>query len=163
MKTSHRLVVGLLTVAGLTLAAGCLNDDEPPREPALLEPSLGKDANTGSLTIRFQYPQRTAVYAEGARHYLQVSTADRAVVVRRDEGTEQGPGAGYTDSMRLAPGDYTVQTFQRGCDFTQGTDCEETFEPAEDWCSTPVTIEPDATVRVTIKLRLPQGCDVAVS
>lgn len=135
-----RLTTALLIVVNLTLSAGCSNDNETPREPALLKPSLGKEAKTGSLTVRFQSSQITSVYAEGARHYLQISTTDGAVVVRRDEVTEQGPGAGYTDSVRLAPGEYKVQTFRRGCDYTQGADCEETFGPAEDWCNTSIAI-----------------------
>ncbi len=162
---STRLTAGLLTVA--TLTAGCLTDgDEPPQEPALSEPSVGKDAETGVLKVRFQYSPRTSVYAEGARHYLQISATDGAVVVRRDEGTEQGPGAGYTDSVRLAAGDYTLQTFQRGCDYTDtegGDYCEQTLGRAEGWCSTPVSIEPGMDANVIISVRLPEKCEVEVS
>lgn len=176
-RSATRLAALLLSLAGLSVNAGCSNDDEPPPEPALVEPNddepppapalveptLAEDVKTGSLAVQFRYTDGTSVYAEGARHYLEVSTSDGAVVVRRDEGTEQGPGAGYTDSVRLAPGEYEVQSFQRECDFTEGGDCRETFKSAKDQCSTPVEIEPGAKVRVIIRLRLPGECDVAVS
>lgn len=145
---------------GVTPADGA--QDGGPSGPSLVEPVL-KDPHgaLGSLVVRFKYVERTSVYAEGARHYLEVLSQSNGVVMRRDEGTEQGPGAGYVDSVRLPPGQYTVQTYQRGCDYQHGN-CEDTYPPRTDQCSTPVSVAPRARTTVIIKMRLPHPCSVNV-
>ena len=143
-------------------AASCSTSADDA-EPVLLEPTTAEDSPTGSLEVRFTYGERTSMYAEGARHYLQVLDDAGAVILRRDEGTEQGPGSGYSDTVRLPPGDYWVVTFQRGCDFGQGTGCETTADPASDRCATDVSLAPSQTTRVSITLSLPHPCQVRVN
>lgn len=132
-------------------------------QPVLVEPILDDAASAGVLAVRFRYAQRTSVYAEGARHYLQVSRPDGTVVVRRDEGTEQGPGAGYMDTVRLQPGRYRVQTFQRGCDYTQGGDCQRVLDPPTHQCTAPVVIRAEAATTVAITVSLPNPCTVIMT
>lgn len=146
-------------VSLMLLATACSGESEPE----LIEPSLGHSASTGLLEVDFRYGKRTSMYAEGARHYLEVRDADGGVILRRDEGTEQGPGAGYSDSIRLEPGRYRVQTFQRGCDFTEGRDCESTLAPRKHRCTADVVLPGGGRTRVTIKVSLPKRRMVEVS
>lgn len=138
------ITAAFLVVLPLTAVLSCEQDREGRVEgreaPAMVEPSNAGGTATALLTVGFEYAQGTFVYAEGARHFLQVSDNDGTVVLRRDEGTDQGSGGGYTDSARLQSGRYTVETYQRECDFTEGGDCTSTIGPLEDRCATSVLI-----------------------
>ncbi len=150
-----------LVVAAVALAA--ISCSQASSEPPMVEPAAANSVRTGVLTVDFAYAQRTALYAEGARHYLQVSDPSGDVVLRRDEGTDQGPDEGFVDSVRLAPGRYLVQTYQRGCDFTEGKRCENTTGMDQDRCTEWVRIRPEIETRVAITVKLPQPCSLEVT
>ena len=71
MGTVQRSLVVALAAVGLMSAASCSTSADDA-EPVLLEPTPEEDSPTGSLEVRFTYGERTSMYAEGARHYLQV-------------------------------------------------------------------------------------------
>lgn len=160
-KVGRRIVVAM-TTSLFVLTPGCAGSSAG-EEPTLFEPVDNREVLTGTLTVRFSYRERTSLYAEGARHYMEVSRRGGATVLRRDEGIEQGPGAGYVDSVQLPPGPYRVETFQRSCPPAEKHPCESTIDPAQDRCVARVSVVANHTTRLRIRLRLPDPCTVNVS
>lgn len=117
---------------------------------------------TGVLEVHFTYAERTALYAEGARHYLRVIDLSGPADLLRDQGTDQGPGEGYRATLRLPPGRYRVITFQRGCDYTADDDCRSTIGAAQDRCRAVVKIIARERTVVRIAAELPEPCRTKV-
>jgi hypothetical protein len=104
------------------------------------------DKPSGLLVVK-QTQAGGPYYIEGSKSYVRAEPGGDDVEL----SSSSTPAA----SLKLAPGNYTLKSWQRPCD----GNCGVLDEPT-DRCSGPVTITAGGETRVTIKLRPGKGCEI---
>ncbi len=109
----------------------------------------GGDKPTGLLVVK-QVQTGGPYYIEGSKSYVRAEPGGHDV--------ELSSSRTPTASLKLAPGDYTLQSWQRPCDGNCGA-----LDPPTDRCAGPVTVTSGSETHVTINLRAGEACEIVAS
>ena len=91
-------------------------------------------------------------YTEGSRSYLSIAAKGGGV---ERFGYVAGAGGDPVYAKRLAPGTYTITSWQRPCDGNCGY-----LDPPTDRCRRTITLEPETSAAFTIELTPGRGCRI---
>lgn len=114
------------------------------------------DEHAGRLTVSELLPDQP-VHIEGSVSYLRITGPDNDVVLDGPATNGRDPrGRSPLFSRRLAPGRYTIVSYQRPC---QGT-CN-VLDPPADRCEAEIRVRDDENSTVVAELRPGGGCRIA--
>lgn len=141
----------LLPVLVLTTACTSSGSEPDPLGPTGDQPA--PTISQGELVVDVT---RTCCFIEGSIFFLDVRTAEGELV--RERSYRAGE-LEFVIREALAPGDYSVVSYERPCDAS----CPEPgqtdrLDPPTNRCRTSVTIEPGETYRLKIRAGPGVGC-----
>jgi hypothetical protein len=112
-------------------------------------PSDGDTSNSaaGTLVVTQDFDRAAGVYIEGSFSYVKVSDAGGVVF--------EGRMTNDRFQRDLAPGIYTVASYQRPCDGNCGY-----LDAPTDRCSREITVETGAVEDVHVTVRPGSGCEI---
>jgi hypothetical protein len=133
----------VLVLAGIALALRLLVFDSPP----------GAAASGRAATLFVQATrENTNLRGEGFYSYFVVENTDgKAVRLIGQQGVASTPL-----SFQIAPGTYTIASYQRTCDAA----CPQQ-DPPFGRCAKTITVGPDAVLKVVVSVRPYEGCTIA--
>ena len=109
-------------------------------------------ASPGKFHVQQVIAPGSPLPIEGSIPYVRIARADGSTVVqRRLNLTKRTPFA----DVRLAPGRYRLQSWQRTCDGNCGY-----LDPPSDRCSRWFRIHPGQMLKATITIRYGSGCSI---
>lgn len=151
-----RKLLSLMLIAAL---AGCASESSAgTAKHGLLEASGGTSADVaaeaaGTLVVRQRY--RDGFYIEGSVGFVELSQPGIDAVTRLEQQLEGDTSV----SLALAPGVYSLTSWQRPCD----GNCQDGFDPPVDGCEASISIESGTTAKATVTVTPNRGCEITIS